>query len=157
MAKALSSGYIAGSDGNQAIFTSALAPNDLEDLSGLDLAPVTLQEMVEKSSDIRVTVVGDEVFAAEILSQGRESSKVDWRATDDENLEHRTHELPPTLARRCRRLVSYLGLSFGAIDFALKADGTYVFFEINPNGEWLWLEDLLGLPISDRIAAWLSA
>ena len=157
IAKAVSSGYIAGSDGNQAIFTSALDPGDLEDLDGLGLAPVTLQEKVEKSSDVRVTVVGDEVFAAEILSQGRESSKVDWRATDDPNLEHRAHELPPTLAHRCRRLVSHLGLSFGAIDFALKPGGTYVFFEINPNGEWLWLEDQLGLPISDRIAAWLSA
>ena len=157
VAKAVNSGYIAGPDGNQAIFTSALDTGDLEDLGGLVLAPVTFQEKIEKSSDIRVTVVGDEVFAAEILSQGRESSKVDWRATDDPNLEHRTHELPAALAHRCRHLVSHLGLSFGAIDFALKADGTYVFFEINPNGEWLWLEDRVGLPISDRIAAWLSA
>ena len=155
--KAVNSGYITGSEGNQAIFTSALDTGDLEDLSGLALAPVTFQEEVEKSSDIRVTVVGDEVFAAEILSQGRESSKVDWRATDDPNLKHRTHDLPKTLAHCCRRLVSHLGLSFGAIDFALKPGGIYVFFEINPNGEWLWLEDRLGLPISDRIAAWLSA
>ena len=156
VAKAVSSGYIAGAGGNQAIFTSSLAPGDLEDLDGLALAPVTLQEKVEKSSDIRVTVVGDEVFAAEILSQDRESSRVDWRATDDPNLEHRPHELPSTLDHHCRRLVSYLGISFGAIDFALKPDGTYVFFEINPNGEWLWIEDQLGLPISDRIAAWLN-
>ena len=77
------------------------------------------------------------------MSQDRESSKVDWRATDDPDLEHRTHELPPALAHRCLRLVSRLGLIFGAIDFALKPDGTYVFFEINPNGEWLWLEDQL--------------
>ena len=157
VAKAVSSGYIAGSDGNQAVFTSALTPGDLEDLEGLALAPVTFQENVEKSSDIRVTVVGDEVFAAEILSQGQESSKIDWRATDTPNLEHRTHALPATLANHCVRLVSHLGLAFGALDFALKPDGTYVFFEINPNGEWLWLEDQLGLPISDRIAAWLCA
>ena len=157
VAKAVSSGHIAGADGNQAVFTSALAPADLEDLEGLDLAPVTFQENVEKSADIRVTVVGNEVFAAEILTQNQESSKVDWRATDNPDLEHRTHELPKTLAQHCVRLVSHLGLIFGALDFALKPDGTYVFFEINPNGEWLWLEDQLGLPISDRIAAWLCA
>lgn len=155
VAKAVSSSYIRSPGGNQAIFTNALTPADLEDLDGLALAPVIFQENVEKSSDIRVTVVGNEVFAAEILSQRRESSKVDWRATDDPDLEHKTHELPSTLARRCLRLVSHLGLIFGAIDFALKPDGTYVFFEINPNGEWLWLEDQLGFPISDRIAAWL--
>ena len=157
VAKAVSSGYIAGSDGNRAIFTSAVDTDEMEDLSGLALAPVIFQEKIEKSSDIRVTVVGGEVFAAEILSQGRESSKVDWRATDDPNLEHRTHELPLTLAQRCRDLVSHLGLSFGAIDFGLKPDGTYVFFEINPNGEWLWIEDRLGMPIAKTIAAWLSA
>ena len=155
--KAVASGYIAGSDGNQAIFTSALAPHDLQDLNGLALSPVTFQEKVEKSADIRVTVVGNAVFAAEILSQARESSRVDWRATDDPNLEHRPHELPATLADQCRRLVSILGLGFGAIDFALTPDGRYVFFEINPNGEWLWLEDQLSLPISDRIARWLCA
>ncbi len=155
VAKAVSSGYIKGTNGIRAIFTSALASDDLEDLSGLVLAPVIFQENVVKSSDIRVTVVGDEVFAAEILSQGRTSSKVDWRATDDPDLEHRPHDLPPSLARLCLSLLSRLGLVFGALDFALTPDGTYVFFEINPNGEWLWLEDQLGLPISDRIAGWL--
>ena len=157
VAKAVSSGYIEGTDGNQAIFTSALVPGDLEDLSGLALAPVIFQENVVKSSDIRVTVIGNDVFAAEILSQSQESSNVDWRATDDPDLEHRPHELPSTLVRQCLSLVSNLGLAFGALDFALTPDGTYVFFEINPNGEWLWLEDQLGLPISDRIAAWLCA
>ncbi len=155
VAKAVSSGYIKGTDGNRAIFTSALASDDIEDLGGLVLAPVIFQEKVVKSSDIRVTVVGNDVFAAEILSQGRESSKVDWRATDDPDLEHRPHILPSSLARQCLSLVSGLGLAFGALDFALTRDGTYVFFEINPNGEWLWLEGQLGQPISDRIAAWL--
>ncbi len=155
--KAVHSGYIEEPEANRAIFTSDLNPRHLEDLSGLTLAPVTFQQKIEKISDIRVTVVGGEVFAAEILSQSRESSKVDWRATDDPNLEHRRHELPPTIAQDCRRLVDCLGLNFGAIDFALEADGTYVFLEINPNGEWLWLEHQLGQPIANRIAEWLSS
>lgn len=157
VAKAVSSGYVKSPCGNQAIFTSALAPGDLQDLSGLVLAPVTFQEHVEKLSDIRVTVIADKVYAAEILSQSRDSSRVDWRATDDPDLEHQPHELPEDLNRRCRELVSCLGLVFGAIDLAIRPDGTYVFFEINPNGEWLWIEDQLGFPISHNIASWLSA
>ena len=43
VAKAVSSGYIKGTDGNRAIFTSALASDDIEDLSGLALAPVIFQ------------------------------------------------------------------------------------------------------------------
>ena len=157
VAKAVSSGYIAGSDGNEAIFTSALTSDDVRDLGELSLAPVIFQEMVPKVSDIRVTVVGNDVFAAEILSQENESSKVDWRATDDPDLKHKRHELPRDLVELCRLLVSKLGLEFGAIDLALLSNGSYVFFEINPNGEWLWIEDQLGFPISERIAQWLMA
>ncbi|MCJ7515298.1 MAG: hypothetical protein MUO89_04950 [Dehalococcoidia bacterium] len=156
VAKAVSSGYVAGPDGNRAIFTNRLKSGDLQELEGLALAPVTFQELVAKVSDIRVTVVEGEVFAAEILSQGRQSSQIDWRATDDPNLPHREHHLSTATTDLCRELVNHLGLTFGAIDLALKQDGTYVFFEINPNGEWVWLEDLLGFPISDRIAQWLS-
>lgn len=157
VAKAVSSGYIGSPEGYRAIFTSAIQLSDIEDLSSPSLAPVIFQELVEKVSDIRVTVVGNDVFAVEILSQQRESSKVDWRATDDPDLEHKVHSLPPQLADQCRDLVSRLGLGFGALDFALMPDGAYVFFEINPNGEWVWLEDQLGLPISSSIAQWLSS
>ena len=156
VAKAVSSGYIANPEGNRAIFTSELRSEDLNELAGLALSPVIFQEYVDKVSDIRVTVVDGEVFAAEILSQNRESSRIDWRATDDPNLPHHRHELPLRLTTLCRELVSHLNLSFGAIDLALKPDGSYVFFEINPNGEWLWIEDKLGFPISERIAQWLS-
>jgi glutathione synthase/RimK-type ligase-like ATP-grasp enzyme len=131
-------------------------PEDLEDLSGLSLAPATFQEFIQKISDIRVTVVASDVFAAEILSQERESSRIDWRATDDPHLVHRIHKLPVNIENLCRKLTTNLGLSFGAIDLVLKPNGSYVFLEINPNGEWVWLEDQLGFPISDRIARWLS-
>lgn len=156
VAKAVSSGYISYPNGNHAIFTSSVTEDDLKDLEGLALAPVIFQEKVEKYSDIRVTIVGSEVFAAEILSQRREASKIDWRATDDPNLEHVKHRLPSDLADKCRKLVEKLGIHFGAIDLALTPEGDYAFFEINPNGEWLWIEDQLGYPIADTIAAWLS-
>jgi hypothetical protein len=156
IAKAVSSGYIRSEEGNRGIFTSRIGQEDMEDLGGLTLAPVTFQEFVEKVSDIRVTVVGSDVFAAEILSQSNESSRVDWRATDDPNLEHRRHELPPLIRHRCIELVRVLGLSFGAIDLAVRKDGSYSFFEVNPNGEWVWIEDQLGYPISQSIATWLT-
>ena len=70
IAKAVRSGYVNSSEGFKAIFTTKLSKDDLGDLDGLALAPATFQEMVPKKSDIRVTVVGSKVFAAEILSQG---------------------------------------------------------------------------------------
>jgi hypothetical protein len=52
----------------------------------------------------------------------------------------------------CIRLVKQLGLEFGAIDLILRPDGEYVFLEINPNGQWLWLEPASGLPFTDTLA-----
>ena len=155
IAKAVSSGYIDSPDGYRAMFTTSLERSDLDDLDALRLAPVIFQEKVRKASDIRVTVVGDDIFAAEIMSQSHRSSETDWRATEDPDIEHRLHELPDRVKIQCINLVERLGLEFGAIDLALTADGEYTFFEINPNGEWLWLEDQLGFPISETIAKWL--
>ena len=156
IAKAVRSGYVKSPDGFQAIFTSRLSEDDLEDLGGLDLAPATFQELVPKKSDIRVTIVGDNLFAAEILSQERESSSIDWRATDDPGLKHNQHALPDGIAAKCREMVSTLGLSFGAIDLVRTPEDNYIFLEINPNGEWLWLEHQLEFPISQSIAEWLT-
>ena len=156
VAKAVSSGYIHSDNGYDAIFTSRVSDSDLRELEGLSLAPVTFQEWVPKRSDIRVTVVGHEVFAAEILSQGRESSRIDWRATDTADLPHRRFDLAPGDAQRCLDLVSRLELSFGAIDLVLDERGTLQFLEINPNGEWMWIEDLVGYRISDAIAGFLT-
>jgi glutathione synthase/RimK-type ligase-like ATP-grasp enzyme len=50
-----------------------------------------------------------------------------------------------------------LGLSFGALDFVLTPDGRYVFLEINPNGQWMWLDDKLGFGITNAVVDWLCA
>jgi D-alanine-D-alanine ligase-like ATP-grasp enzyme len=49
-----------------------------------------------------------------------------------------------------------LGLTFGALDFVMTADGDLVFLEVNPNGQWLWLDDQLDFGISEAVAAWLA-
>ena len=156
IAKSVKSGYVNSPDGFQAIFTTRLSQNDLQDLDGLDLAPATFQELIPKKSDIRVTIVGANLFAAEILSQEKESSSIDWRATDDPDLKHEPHVLPNEIAAKCHEMVHALGLSFGAIDLVRTPEDNYVFLEINPNGEWLWLEYQLEFPIAQSIADWLT-
>ena len=55
------------------------------------------------------------------------------------------------------QLVEKLGLCYGAIDMVLTPDGRYVFLEINPNGQYLWIELATGLPISDAICSLLMS
>lgn len=124
-----------------------------EDVSGdLALEPYLFQALAPKRYDIRVTVIGDEVFAARIVSQVRPESMVDWRKARPGALKHEVEDLPAAVAQRCVELCRHYGLAFGAIDLALRPDGGYTFFELNPNGQWAWVEQRTGLALRSRLA-----
>lgn len=155
VAKPLRLGYFDYGNRQTGVFTSRVAPDDLAEDAPLRMAPVIYQELVPKLFDIRVTVVGQKVFAAAIDSQSEPSAALDWRRTDNENLPHYAHDLPALVREACLSYMAALGLNFGALDFVLTPRNEYVFLEVNPNGQWVWIEEKLGFPISEAIATWL--
>lgn len=156
IAKAVSAGYVEDTNGYDAIYTSRVSREDLGDLSSLAIAPVVFQELISKRADIRVTVVGDSLYSTEILSQDLPECQVDWRVAAASDLTHRNFLLPADIELRCHELVKALGLKFGAIDLVWADDGEFIFLEINPNGEWMWLEDQVGHEIASAIALVLT-
>jgi D-alanine-D-alanine ligase-like ATP-grasp enzyme len=64
---------------------------------------------------------------------------------------HRDHDLPASIAEQCVRLTQSFNLRFSAIDLVLDVEGEYWFLEMNPNGQWAWVESRVGLPISETI------
>ncbi len=118
------------------------------------VAPCIFQEKIRKRYELRVTCVGRDVFATKIWSQERESTSLDWRR-EQEELRYEPYELPPSVQRAIERIMSELGIVFGAFDLARALEGDYVFFEVNPGGNWLWIEENLGIPISRSVARWL--
>jgi glutathione synthase/RimK-type ligase-like ATP-grasp enzyme len=147
--KPLRDGRVPG-DKDRVFFTSALSNNELP-LSGLGREPYLFQARVPKRYDVRVTVIGNDVMAARIYSQQQEDARTDWRrgATSPP---HEVEALPAELAARCVDLCRHYGLRFGAIDLARRPDGGYSFFEVNPNGQWAWVEQRTGLPLRARLA-----
>ena len=67
-------------------------------------------------------------------------------------LPHRIIDLPLHLIDKCYRMLSELGLQYGAFDFILDKSGNYIFLEVNPNGQWAWIECQVGCDISGAIA-----
>ncbi|MBE3013585.1 ATP-dependent carboxylate-amine ligase [Microbispora sp. NEAU-D428] len=128
-----------------------VSARDVAYAEALRYCPVIVQQYVPKRVELRVTVVGRRVFAAEIHSQNSNRSKVDWRRYDLGVTPYGVHRLPDEVAERCLAMTDRLGLVYGAIDLVLTPDGRYVFLEINPNGQWMWIEELTGLPISAAI------
>jgi glutathione synthase/RimK-type ligase-like ATP-grasp enzyme len=117
--------------------------------------PVMLQEWVTRDRDLRVTIVGDRVFSCAVDSRGAEGARDDWRLVAPERLPHEAETLPPSLEETLREYVKRLDLEYGAVDLVRKPSGDYVFLEINPNGQWLWIEERLGFPISETLASLL--
>ncbi|HKR13630.1 MAG TPA: hypothetical protein VJT15_16315 [Pyrinomonadaceae bacterium] len=135
------------------VFTNPVTPEDLADLSGLSLCPATFQELLTKSLEIRVTVVGQRVMSAAVDSQVSARATHDWRR-DGVRMIHdwQPYQLPSAVEEKILRLMHYFSLNYGAIDIILTPDGRHIFIELNPCGEFFWLERSPGLPISEVIA-----
>jgi len=106
-----------------------------------------------------VTVVGNKVFATAIHSQDHNETKIDWRLWDiitDIDLKHTKIELPSDISEKCINITKSFNLSFSAIDLILSKDNEYYFLEMNPNGQWAWIEEKTGYPIRDTIISYFQ-
>lgn len=121
-------------------------------LDSVRMAPIIFQRFVEAVADVRVTVIGDEIFSAS-TDPRKGAYPVDFRYSPE--LEWERHPLPSAIEDRLRALMRRLGLEYGAIDLRLTPEGEYVFLEINPAGQFLWVEMHTGLKITDALAAHL--
>jgi hypothetical protein len=132
-------------------YSEVVSKRDVAYAGSVRFCPVIFQAYVPKRVELRITVVGQQVFAGAIHSQESNHTRHDWRRYDAHQTQYSIHRLPEELARRCVRLTQQLGLCYGAIDMILTPDGRYVFLEINPSGQYLWIELATGLPISDAL------
>lgn len=153
IAKMLSSFAVYREGEEHVVFTNALGAEDLADMRGLSLCPMTFQEKIPKARELRVTVVGERVFSASVDSQAAPGAEIDWRRQGIELIDTwRKDALPPDVEAGVLRLMDRLGLNYGAIDILRTPDGRHVFLEVNPSGEFFWLERTPGLPISEALA-----
>lgn len=153
--KPLRSGWFRDSEGEWSIYTTEVKRDMLDEIDSVSAAPSIFQELIPKHCDVRVTVVGERMFVAEIDSQSDERGKIDWRRTSNSHLPHAAATLPKRVHEKLSALMKRLRLRFGAIDLVRTPADEYVFLEVNPNGQWLWIDDILGLGITEAIVDWL--
>jgi glutathione synthase/RimK-type ligase-like ATP-grasp enzyme len=134
-------------------FTQLFEETNLQTLNGLPVCPMIFQEYICKRFEYRATVVGKEVFACQIDSQaaGGETA-VDWRNYNLPLTPHRVARLDTKLNDSLVMLIHDLGIVYGAVDLIEDINGCFYFLEVNSMGQWLWIEDLTGMPISMAIA-----
>lgn len=135
--------------------TSEVTIDRLESLGpAIGQCPVILQQLIEPEYELRVTVVGNDVFAARI--DARRERQPDWRLETADDIFSRA-TLDPSLSGCILALMARFGLESGCIDLIKGRDGTVYFLEVNPAGQWLWLEERLGFAVSATLARRLAA
>ena len=118
-----------------------------EDIS---ITPIYLQEYIPKQFEVRVTIIGKNIYPVRIDTQNR----VDWR-TDYQNHRYTSIICPDRIRLKCCQMMDDFNLVFGAFDFIVTPQNEWIFLEVNPNGQWLWLEQSLKLDISKKIVDYL--
>lgn len=130
--------------------TRLIRPGELDYIANVRFAPVIFQEYIPLGVDLRITAVGERLFPAAIHSRGTEY-EVDFRmvmasARFEEAI------LPPEVTESLHALMQRLDLVYGAIDMRQTPDGEFVFLEINPAGQWLFVEERTRQPITEALA-----
>lgn len=135
------------------VFTNEITEKDLADLEGLDICPMTFQEKIEKKVELRITIAGSKIFTAAVDSSSSQLTETDWRR-DGQGLvdQWKPYELPEEQKEKLLALMDELGLNYGAADVIVTPDDRYVFLEVNPSGEFFWLDKLFEGQISEAIA-----
>lgn len=143
--KPISQGLVATRSQWSSVHTWEVMADDLAEIAACGF-PTLLQELVPKGVDIRLTLIGDRAFPVAIETEP--GADIDWRSSRNQ-LVYRPCSLPEIVIDNCKKFLAALGLVYGAFDFVQSPEGELFFLEVNPAGEWAWLELQLGLPLRD--------
>ena len=139
------------------MYTRSLTKDDLSRLDDLIYAPCILQERLQKKSELRVTVVGEKVFAAELDTQGIPNCRDDLHRASISEIPKKSVKLDNALEEACLKIMTMLDLKYGAFDFILDEKNQLYFLEINPTGDWYWIEHDTEMPITDTMVSLIES
>jgi glutathione synthase/RimK-type ligase-like ATP-grasp enzyme len=153
IAKPLSTGFVerGKNEADSLIYTNRLSATDLENLDDLSVCPTLFQHFVEKDYDVRITIVDTALTAVKLVAKESDGTqRCDIRRNNMVDVTHSPIDLPDHVASGIWKLMKKYHLRFAAIDMVVSVAGDWLFLEINPNGQWAWIDqkadtDIAGL------------
>ncbi|MFE7129356.1 ATP-grasp ribosomal peptide maturase [Streptomyces sp. NPDC057638] len=131
---------------HRTIWVRRVDPDEIGD--GVAACPHLFQKAVDKTADVRIAVVGDRLFASRVTVDG---DHLDWR-WDYDRIAFDPIEVPAAIGDGIRAFMNRLGLTYGAFDFGLGHDGRWWMYEINPNGQWAFVDRETRVAIAAALA-----
>lgn len=128
---------------SKGIYTSKVTLQDLPSDRLLKVVPGIYQHCISKQYELRITCFGSYISAVKIDSQQEQDGILDWRKmrSFDNSLE--SVDLPEDISEKLRLIMKELKIVFGCFDFIVTPNNEYVFLEVNEQGQFLWIEDIL--------------
>ncbi|MGQ0480414.1 MAG: MvdC/MvdD family ATP grasp protein [Pseudonocardia sp.] len=136
------------------VYTRRVGAEQLADLRGVEHTTHLFQRWVPKAREARMIVIGGEVTTATITTDSPEAY-VDYRR-DYGSLSYELVNPPDTVTASVRELMAGLGLCYAALDFVITPDDDWVFLELNPAGQYGWIEEQTGAPLTEYLAELLT-
>jgi len=136
------------------IYTQMVSENDLQHIDSVRLCPSIFQAYIEKKHELRITVVGDKIFCAKINSQENQETAVDWRRKpklNDYSVRMEESQVPKSVSEKIKFFMKMIGLQYGCIDMIVTPSGEYIFLEINPSGQWYFVQLQTEMKIASAI------
>lgn len=130
------------------LFQTSVIKKNLEEIS---LNPVYIQKYEQKYYEVRITIIGNNIYPVKIMPY----NKIDWRIDQEKNI-YELIDIPKDIKDKCLNLMNKMDIKFGAFDFIVNQNKEFIFLEVNPNGQWLWLEETLDIDISKKIIDYLQ-
>jgi hypothetical protein len=131
---------------------SRLTPEHVRRLDDIAWCPTQFQRYIP-GHDYRVHVVGDEIFACEIISEADDYRYATRQGAD---VDIRSYPLPNDCADRCRQLAAAMDLAVAGIDLRRTPEGQWYCFEVNPSPAFTYYQKATGQPIDVAIAKLLT-
>ena len=122
-------------------------------LDHVSLCPVVFQEYIPGGDDYRVVLIDEFVQAVTFDTM---NSRYPLDVSMDPASRCRTDVIPDPLLAALRAFMSRLGLRYGAFDLRRKPGGEFVFLEINPAGQFLYLDLRANTGVAKAMANALS-
>jgi glutathione synthase/RimK-type ligase-like ATP-grasp enzyme len=136
------------------VYTRRISEAELADLRGIEHTAHLFQRWVPKAREARMIVIGDRVTTAAITSHSP-AAHVDYRC-DYAALSYELITPPARVLDGVRRLMNRFALCYAALDFVLTPDGEWVFLELNPAGQYGWIESETGVALTEQLADLLT-
>jgi hypothetical protein len=127
---------------------SRLTPDHVHRLGDISWCPTQFQRYIP-GYDYRVHVVGDEIFACEIIS---EADDYRYATRQGMHVDIRSYDLPRDCADRCRELAAAMDLAVAGIDLRRTPEGQWYCFEVNSSPAFTYFQGATGQPIDEAIA-----